>query len=135
MCAVLVQNTRRPDGSLGPELTPCGQTQGDQKTHLQRLIGRAKEDWGALDHPNWSIRDVDSSDFLDSNLQPGQVGFFPPPLPPPSTTLRLVPWVPTVWQACDVARLFCCGGRACCCALRCVLLLNPACCPCCSRYS
>ncbi|KAL3138459.1 PSII 6.1 kDa protein, variant 2 [Trebouxia sp. C0010 RCD-2024] len=76
---ILVQNTRRPDGSLGPELTPCGQTQGDQKTHLQRLIGRAKEDWGALDHPNWSIRDVDSSDFLDSNLQPGQAAYEPIP--------------------------------------------------------
>ncbi|KAL3143125.1 PSII 6.1 kDa protein [Trebouxia sp. C0009 RCD-2024] len=74
---MLVQNTRRPDGSLGPELTPCGQTQGDQKAHTQRLIGKAKEDWGTLDHPNWSIRDVDSSDFLDSHLQPGQAAYEP----------------------------------------------------------
>lgn len=80
LCAVLVQHQVLPDGSMEPELTPCGQAQGDKKEQLRRLISKAKEDWRAADHPNWSIRDMDSAHFLDSNLQPGaQVGL-PVPL-------------------------------------------------------
>lgn len=73
-CAVLVQHKVNQDGSTEPELTPCAQAQGDRKDQLRRLIGKAKEDWKATDHPNWSIRDMDSADFLDSHMLPGQVG-------------------------------------------------------------
>lgn len=66
------------DGKLEPELTPCGQAQGDKKDQLRRLISKAKEDWKAPDHPNWSIRDMDSAEFLDSHLQPGQVEIMGP---------------------------------------------------------
>lgn len=68
-----MQHKVLPDGKLEPELTPCGQAQGDKKDQLRRLISKAKEDWKAPDHPNWSIRDMDSAEFLDSHLQPGQV--------------------------------------------------------------
>lgn len=84
---MLVQHQVLPDGSMEPELTPCGQAQGEKKEQLRRLMGKAKEDWKAADHPNWSIRDMDSAHFLDSNLQPGlQVGL-PVPL---CLTLRAV---------------------------------------------
>ena len=68
-----MQHKVLPDGEPKPELTPCAQAQGDKKDQLRRLICKAKEDWMAPDHPNWSIRDMDSADFLDSYLQPGQV--------------------------------------------------------------
>lgn len=70
--AVLVQHKVLADGSTQPDLTPCGQVMGDDKEVLKRLVAQAKEDWKAADHPNWSVRDMDSSQFLDS-MQPGQV--------------------------------------------------------------
>lgn len=73
-CAVLVQYKMLLDGSMQPELTPCAEAQGEQKELLRRLISKAKEDWKAADHPHWTIRDMDSTEFLDSHLQPGQVG-------------------------------------------------------------
>ena len=72
MPAVLVQHKMLPDGTTQPDLTPCGQVVGDQKEVLRKLITQAKEDWLAVDHPNWSVRDMDSGQFLDS-MQPGQV--------------------------------------------------------------
>lgn len=72
-CAVLVQHKVLGDGTTQPDLTPCSQAQGDKKDILRRLMSKAKEDWKATDHPNWSIRDMDSADFLDSHIQPGQV--------------------------------------------------------------
>lgn len=71
--AVLVQHKVLSDGSTQPDLTPCAQAQGDKRDQLRRLISKAKEDWKAAEHPNWSIRDMDSTDFLDCHLQPGQV--------------------------------------------------------------
>ena len=74
VCAVLVQHKVLPDGSQAPQpdLTPCGQAQGPKRDIMRRLVAKAKEDWRADNHPNWSIRDTDSGVFLDS-LQPGQV--------------------------------------------------------------
>ena len=70
--AVLVQHKVAADGSTQPELTPCGQVSEAQREVLRRLVAQAKEDWLLTDHPNWSVRDMDSSHFLDS-MQPGQV--------------------------------------------------------------
>lgn len=73
MCAaVLVQHKLGADGVTQPDLTPCGQVSEAQREVLRRLVGQAKEDWLLTDHPNWSVRDMDSSHFLDS-MQPGQV--------------------------------------------------------------
>jgi hypothetical protein len=71
--AVLVQHKVLGNGSTEPDLTPCSQAQGEKREALRRLIHKAKEDWKATDHPNWSIRDMDSAAFLDSHMQPGQV--------------------------------------------------------------
>lgn len=69
---MLVQHRVLPDGTTQPDLTPCGQVAGNQKEVLRKLVVQAKEDWKAPDHPNWSVRDMDSGQFLDS-MQPGQV--------------------------------------------------------------
>ena len=71
--AVLVQHKVLPNGTTEPDLTPCSQAQGEKREALRRLIHKAKEDWKATDHANWSIRDMDSAAFLDSHVQPGQV--------------------------------------------------------------
>ena len=71
---MLVQHKLLPEGgySAQPEMTLCSQAQGNKREAVKRLTVKAKEDWKAADHPNWSIRDMDSADFLD-NVQPGQV--------------------------------------------------------------
>lgn len=69
---VLVQHKVLPNGTTEPDLTPCSQAQGEKREALRRLIHKAKEDWKATDHANWSIRDMDSAAFLDSHVQPGQ---------------------------------------------------------------
>lgn len=70
-----MQHRVLPDGTTQPDLTPCGQVLGDHKEVLRKLVVQAKEDWMAVDHPNWSVRDMDSGQFLDS-MQPGQVTDF-----------------------------------------------------------
>ena len=86
----MVQHKVLPDGTTQPDLTPCSQAQGEKKDILRRLMGKAKEDWKAADHPNWSIRDMDSADFLDSHLQPGQVGSHQSPASGSHLHLRLM---------------------------------------------
>ncbi|KAL0030645.1 hypothetical protein WJX77_000555 [Trebouxia sp. C0004] len=76
---VLVQHKVLPSGTTEPDLTPCSQAQGEKRDMLRRLIHKAKEDWKATDHPNWSIRDMDSAAFLDSHMQPGQTVYAPIP--------------------------------------------------------
>ncbi|KAL0051109.1 hypothetical protein WJX82_002198 [Trebouxia sp. C0006] len=76
---VLVQHKVLGNGSTEPDLTPCSQAQGEKREALRRLIHKAKEDWKATDHPNWSIRDMDSAAFLDSHMQPGQTVYAPIP--------------------------------------------------------
>ncbi|KAL0038779.1 hypothetical protein WJX79_007340 [Trebouxia sp. C0005] len=76
---VLVQHKVLPGGTTEPDLTPCSQAQGEKREALRRLMHKAKEDWKATDHPNWSIRDMDSAAFLDPHMQPGQTVYAPIP--------------------------------------------------------